>query len=106
METQKRKSINYWWFALLGLCLLPCLTCYGNRLDPNAVLAPIPIESKLSELDRYMGKFYDNSSVLEWHAVRPLNSTGHRKTKYGSFYQVDLGVYERWDATKAERDAF
>ena len=83
----------------MGLCLLPCLTFITCRPDPKAVLATIPIGSKLSEMDRHLGKFYEDSSVLEWHSDHPSDSTGHRKTKYGSFYIRNLGKYERWKAT-------
>lgn len=106
IATTAKKVSKYWWFALLGFCLLPFLTCYATRLDPTSVLAPIPVGSKLSELDEYMGKFYAYSNVLEWHSNRPSDSTGHRKTKYGSFYIRDLGDYESWKVLRTERGSF
>lgn len=100
------KFARYGWLALLGLCLLPCLTSTIGRLDPKAVLAPIPLGTQLSKLDGYLGKFYESSSVEEWVAVRTRDSTGHRKTKYGSFFVRELGEYDVWTASEANRDAF
>lgn len=106
VETARGRLARHGWFALLALCLLPCLASYSCRLDPTAVLAKIPVGSKLSELDKYLGRFYDGSSVQEWVPDRTAATTGHRTTPYGVFYVRELRDYDAWPATQSERDAF
>ena len=103
---EEKKGARYWWLALLGLCRVPCIAPIACRLDPKAVLSPIPVGSKLSELDKYLTKFNGGSMVQEWVSVGAKDSPEHRTTKYGSFYVRDLGEYGTWSATKEERDAF
>lgn len=95
-----------WWIGVLVVCVGACLMPIACQLDPKAVLAPIPIGSKLSELDKYLKEFKDGSDVEEWIRVRAKDSPEHKTTKYGSFFIRKLGAYEAWTATKETRDAF
>lgn len=109
MSTAKAESkvARYWWLALVLLCLVPCLTPLNCGYEPRAVVAGIPLGSKLSELDDHLGKFYDSSSVEEWGNVPTENkATNYMKGKYGFTYFRKLGDYEHWTASKVERDAF
>ncbi|MCC7230659.1 MAG: hypothetical protein IT203_09725 [Fimbriimonadaceae bacterium] len=69
-------------------------------------MAAIPVGSKLSELERYLPKLYDSSSIREWRSDRSSGDVAHRTTSYGSFCVYELGEYALWKATKSERDAF
>lgn len=95
-----------WWIGVLVVCVGACLIPIACQLDPKAVLATIPIGSKLSALDKYLKEFKDGSEVEEWIRVRAKDSPEHRTTKYGKFFIRKLGVYQDWTATKETRDAF
>lgn len=81
------------WLAVIGLCLVCCVRPVACAPDPSKILMRIPLGSRLTELDRHLGKFYEVSSVRE-RAVAKDNEAR------------DLGDYDRWTASKAERDAF
>lgn len=102
----QRRVEKRWWIGVLLVCIAACLTPIACQLDPKTVLAPIPIGSKLSELDKYLKEFKDGSGVEEWVSARAADSPEHRTTKYGAFFIRDLGRYDRWTATKETRDVF
>ena len=86
-----------------GTCAIPILT----QPDPAAFLKAIPLGSKLSELDKYLGKGYNNSSVQRWIPYKEKKAVGTYKTSpYGKFEVRGLGEYGSWDASQAERDSF
>lgn len=89
--------------VLFGLCLSPCLISIACQPDPKAIVAKIPVGSRLTELDTHLDKFYGSSSVKEWIPNPNVpNWADHR----GAFGTRDLGEYNDWKATKAERDHF
>lgn len=102
----QRKVEKRWWIGILWVCIAACMTPIACQLDPKAVLASIPIGSKLSDLDTYLRKFKDGSKVEAWVSARTADSPEHTTTKYGSFFIRNLGRYDRWTATKEVRDAF
>ena len=88
----------------LSRCLLdPARLCK----QPSSDCGRIPIWSKLSELDLYIGKFYEKSSVEEWVPSRTAGSSDKPvKTKLGSLYVRHLGGYDSWTASATERESF
>ncbi len=109
MKTEKSQltGAKYWWLALLALCFVPCVIPIVCKGDPRKIVAGIPIDSKLSELDEHLGKFYDDSNIEAWgNAPTETRSTKYMKAKFGFSYVRDLGKYDSWTASKSERDAF
>lgn len=105
MATGRRTSllIGIGVVAVCSLCLQP-LAC---RPNPKAIIAQIPIGSQLSELDRYLPKFYENSVVVEWGTnQKARRGTGSRHDKYGAFDTRNLGPYDGWSAEWGERERF
>ncbi|MCC7436214.1 MAG: hypothetical protein IT363_16180 [Methanoregulaceae archaeon] len=93
--------------GVLGLCLAPCLISIACRPDPKAIVTRIPVGSRLSELDAYLTQFYESSDVLKWTPnPKARRGTGSYRDKYGGFDTLNLGPYDRWTATKSERDRF
>jgi hypothetical protein len=101
----KGKHVTYWWVGVLLVCLAAGLTPIACRFDPKAALAPIPLGSKLSDLSEYLNLSYD-SDVQEWLAAPTADTTGHRTTKFGSFFIRELGNFDGWRASRTTRDAF
>ena len=104
MAAQLNKKNRVWWLLVPGLCVLLCLIPYACRPDPVAVLAPIPLGSRLSRLDQYLKLSFDNSEVEVW--VPLVEGSTSRTTAYGIFSIRNLGRYEDWDASDSDRDRF
>ena len=103
----QNKFAKYWWLALLGVCIILCATRCASGHDPKDVVARIPIGSKLSELDKHLGKFYGSSSVEEWgNAPTATRASKQMKSEYGFSYVRELCTYEAWTASNEERDTF
>lgn len=89
--------------AVCSLCLQP-IAC---RPNPKAIIAQIPLGSRLSELDQHLVKFYEDSEVVAWVPnPKAPRGTGSYRDKFGGFDTRNLGSYEGWNATQAERDRF
>lgn len=105
MATGRRTSllIGIGAVAACSLCLQP-IAC---RPNPKAIIAQIPLGSRLSELDQHMTRFYVVSSVEAW-TPNPETATraDPRRDKYGAFDINDLGPYDDWIATREERERF
>ncbi len=98
---------RYAWLALIGLCLVLCAVPIACRAEPKRILASIPLGSKLSELDRHLGHFYEDSKVREWTKTPTSERlSAYAAKKYGDSYVRHLGPYDGWAATPAERDTF
>ncbi len=100
---------KYWWLALLGICVLPCVLPIACKRDPEKVLSRIPIGSKLTELDELLSRDRDDEGeVTEWiPASKTLDSRVKLVTnEFGVFIQRDLGSYDGWSASATERNSF
>lgn len=105
MATGRRTSllIGIGVVAACSLCLRP-IAC---RPDPKAIIAQIPVGSRLTELDRYLPKFYNDSVVVEWVPNSKVRrGTGSSRDKYGGLDTRNLGPYDGWSAKQAERERF
>lgn len=106
MEATRRNSLLIG-VGLITLCALNCLRPIACRPDPKAIIAQIPVGSRLTELGRYLPKFYDDSVVVEWVPnPKARRGTGSSRDKYGGFDTRSLGPYDGWSAKKAERERF
>lgn len=105
-KPKQKKVAKLWWIAPLAVCSFWCLSPITCTLNPDTVLASIPIGSQLSDLDSHLESVYHQSSVVQWTDIRPKVGDYERKTKYGSFSLHGLGPYETWSASKTERNAF
>lgn len=80
------------------------MTC---GLEPRAIVAGIPLGSKLSDLDRHLGTFYESSNVDQWLPERaPATSGKPVATSFGLFYVRHLGSYPSWSPTQSEVASF
>lgn len=68
----------------------------------------VPDNSKLSELDGYIGDFSRWTRVCAWTREKPANSTAwpQEYKGLGTFYETELGSYQDWGASKQVRDRF
>ena len=101
------RCARFWWLLLLGLCLLPLAASFSCWHDPEKALARVPVGSRLSELDKHIGRFYSHSEVEQW-SIAPIDggAKAARDTKYGSFYVRELGTYAAFKASNPRTDSF
>lgn len=103
----RRKAAKFWWLAVAGLCLALYAVPIARNGDPRAIVAGVPLGSRLSELDGYLGKIYERSTVEAWsNTPTGTRSTAWMKSKHGFEYVRSIGAYDTWRASKATRDAF
>lgn len=80
------------------------MTC---GLEPRAIVAGIPLGSKLTDLDRQLGTFYESSNVDQWLPERtPATSNKPIATSFGLFFVRHLGSYPSWSPSKPELETF
>jgi len=106
MEATRRNSLLIG-VGLFTLCALNCLRPIACRPNPKAIIAQIPLGSRLSELDQHLVKFYEDSEVVAWVPnPKARRVTGSYRDKYGGFDTRNLGPYDGWGATPSVRDRF
>lgn len=106
MATSRRTSLLIC-VSAVAACSLCCLQPIACRSNPKAIIAKIPLGSRLTELDRYLPKFYDDSVVVQWVPnPKARRGTGSSRDKYGGFDTQNLGTYDGWSAKTTDRDRF
>ena len=77
---------------------------------PHDTVTPVPLGSKLSELDRYLHRGAGSEGkVTQWIPARitagnPVYNEFYKE--FGMFIPKKLGSYDEWKASSEERDKF
>lgn len=92
------------------ILFLACLLLSGACSSaPHDRVGPVPMGSKLTDLDRHFTMLPDSrGEVTEWlPGNRPVKAGEERVTnEHGTFNARSLGDYDGWTATPEERNRF
>ena len=107
---QKRK-------ILLAVCALFTIACGVGEPSGEEIANRVPLGSKLHQITAYVDIQNMDAQVIAWlprpaGAARPSSEreeaerSGEISNEFGDFRQRNLGSYDAWNASTAEKEQF